>query len=264
MNHQLLGSLCSRLLLTHSKVALPGLGCLLAEDQPSYLSRDGHILMPPSRRVYFRAQVQGDPELLARTLAEEKQLPLEEAAARIAEEMQALQSRLAKSKNEELPPLGRLRRTQEGQVFFVASKHPGLAPEGFGLVPLAVSPVGAEIEEAQGTEEGKVGKENGDKENGGKENGGKEEKAAGKEDKWADAKDTETYFVYDLPELEDREAWERRQKRQKLRIVAAVIVLVLLIIFCLGYLFRHELRPFYEWLLYNAEDRSFLRSLPGY
>lgn len=132
MDTSLLASHCIELLRTHNRVSLGNMGSFMAEDTPATLTHNLHVLLPPGRRISFKEsetwndglleKVYGDPDALEALLSE-------------------VSKKLVREKSVTLDGFGKLRRTREGDVFFVMDKNVSVNPGGFGLVPLSMSPL---------------------------------------------------------------------------------------------------------------------------
>ena len=77
------------------------------------------------------------PAIIGRIAATRK-IALAQAAAELAESVQAIRAELEAERLAELPGLGKLRLTKEGEIFFVAAEDLNIYPEGFGLEPVSL------------------------------------------------------------------------------------------------------------------------------
>lgn len=127
-----LASHCKELLLTRNRVSLGTLGSFIAEDIPASFTRDSHVLLPPGRRISFKASETWNDGLLENAV---------ESKAELNELLVRINHSLNKEKSVTLEDFGKLRRTKEGDIFFVIDKNITLNPGGFGLVPLSLSPL---------------------------------------------------------------------------------------------------------------------------
>jgi len=132
MDTSLLASHCIELLRTHNRVSLGDMGSFMAEETPATLTHDSHILMPPGRRISFKESETWNDGLLEEAYGSKE--TLKEAVSEISK-------KLSKEKSVILEGFGKLRRTKEGDIFFVMDKNVAINPNGFGLVPLSLCPL---------------------------------------------------------------------------------------------------------------------------
>ena len=137
MDIDLLSKMVKELILDNDRVALPGLGCFVAEMVPSTFSDKGYTINPPYRRLYFRSRPdQGDE--LTRLYAQGNGIEMEIADKIITDFIAELKAVLFSKKTIVFPGLGRLRATKENAVFFVADEELDIYPAGFGLEPISL------------------------------------------------------------------------------------------------------------------------------
>ena len=137
MDIDLLSKMVKELILDNDRVALPGLGCFVAEMVPSSFSDKGYTINPPYRRLYFRSRPdQGDA--LTRLYAEANGVEMEIADKIIIDFVAELKTVLFSRKTVIFPGLGRMRATKENAVFFVADEDLDIYPAGFGLEPVSL------------------------------------------------------------------------------------------------------------------------------
>jgi hypothetical protein len=137
MDIDLLSKMVKELILDNDRVALPGLGCFVAEMVPSSFSDKGYTINPPYRRLYFRSRPdQGDA--LTRLYAEANGVEMEIADKIIIDFVAELKAVLFSRKTVIFPGLGRMRATKENTVFFVADEDLDIYPAGFGLEPVSL------------------------------------------------------------------------------------------------------------------------------
>ena len=137
MDIDLLSKMVKELILDNDRVALPGLGCFVAEMVPSTFSDKGYTINPPYRRLYFRSRPdQGDE--LTRLYAQGNGIEMEIADKIITDFISELKAVLFTKKTIVFPGLGRLRATKENAVFFVADEDLDIYPAGFGLEPISL------------------------------------------------------------------------------------------------------------------------------
>ncbi|HPX80064.1 MAG TPA: hypothetical protein PK603_07095 [Bacteroidales bacterium] len=249
MDTSLLASHCIELLRTHNRVSLGNMGSFMAEDTPATLTHNLHVLLPPGRRISFKEsetwndglleKVYGNPDALEALLSE-------------------VSKKLLREKSVTLDGFGKLRRTREGDVFFVMDKNVSVNPGGFGLVPLSMSPLStpSKIKCPTLDPQAEEGKEEPD--------GSKTQAEAVPGDERA----TDQGGTTDRSEATPRQETGKKTPRQETGntprrvprglVVFLVVLLVLVLCLFLIYVFKDSLRPVLEKILYSAEERRLL------
>lgn len=137
MDIDLLSKMVYDLILENDRVALPGVGCFVAEIVPASFSDKGYTINPPYRRLYFRTRPD-DGELLVDLYSKSNGVPVEDARRIITDFLSEMKKVLLSRKVIVFPGLGRLRATRENNIFFVADEALDIYPEGFGLQSLSL------------------------------------------------------------------------------------------------------------------------------
>lgn len=137
MDIDLLSKMVYDLILDNDRVALPGVGCFVAEIVPASFSDKGYTINPPYRKLYFRSKPD-DGELLVKLYAKSNGVAEEDARRILTEFLAEMRDILFTRKVIVFPGLGRLRATRENNLFFVADEALDIYPEGFGLEPLSL------------------------------------------------------------------------------------------------------------------------------
>lgn len=133
MDIDLLSKMIGELILDRDEVALPGLGCFVAEVVPSSFSDKGYTINPPYRRLVFRQRSCEDDTVLSDFYASSNGIAPLAAAVIIKDFLSELRGVLKQRKTVVFPQLGRLRATRENNFFFVADENLEIYPSGFGL-----------------------------------------------------------------------------------------------------------------------------------
>ena len=211
-----LASHCKELLLTRNRVSLGTLGSFIAEDLPASFTRDSHVLLPPGRRISFKASETWNDGLLENAV---------ESKAELNELLAKITYSLNKEKSVTLEDFGKLRRTKEGDIFFVIDKNIILNPGGFGLVPLSLSPLEAPS---------KI-------------------KSPVFPQKYEELSSAET--PPPVPASSDPDTKQRHLGGMwiTLGIILLIVILILIV-----YVFREPLRPLLETILYSSQEGSLL------
>lgn len=137
MDIDLLSKMVYDLILEHDRVALPGVGCFVAETVPASFSDRGYTINPPYRKLSFRSRPD-DGELLVNLYSRSNGVSVEDARAILTDFLSEMREVLFSRKVIVFPGLGRLRATRENNLFFVADENLDICPEGFGLQPLSL------------------------------------------------------------------------------------------------------------------------------
>ena len=137
MDIDLLSKMVYDLILENDRVALPGVGCFVAEIVPASFSDKGYTINPPYRRLYFRTRPD-DGDLLVDLYSKSNSVPREDARRIITDFLSEMKEVLLSRKVIVFPGLGRLRATRENNIFFVADEGLDIYPEGFGLQSLSL------------------------------------------------------------------------------------------------------------------------------
>jgi len=191
------------------------MGSFMAEETPATLTRDSHVLMPPGKRISFKESETWNDQLLEKAIGSNDELK---------EMLAELSKKLSKEKSVTLEGFGKLRRTKEGDVFFVMDKNAPVNPNGFGLVPLSLSPlpvpskVNCELSKTPPPPEVQV----------------------------------------QPPVQETTKAPVSVKKEKKWPWVLLTLFAVILLVILVVYIFRDALQPLLEQMLYTPEERLLL------
>ena len=137
MDIDLLSKMVKELILDNDKVALPGLGCFVAEIVPSAFSDKGYTINPPYRRLSFRSKPD-DGDALVDFYAASNGVSPDVARRIITDFIRDLKSVLHSRRMVVFPGLGRMRATKQNNLFFVADENLDIYPAGFGLQPVSL------------------------------------------------------------------------------------------------------------------------------
>lgn len=129
----------SNLLYRYNCVVVPEFGAFLAHKIPAKVQESTNSFYPPSKRLSFNAQLQSNDGVLANHISEIEQISYENALEKIAKQVTTLKQRLEKNETVELPNIGELQNTTNGQLLFEPSYHLNYLTASFGLTQF-VSP----------------------------------------------------------------------------------------------------------------------------
>lgn len=226
MNLKTLSRLLKELLLTNDRVSLPGMGSFIAELAPSVFSDRAMVIHPPFRRILFRTSEIWNDGLLEDHFAREMMLDIDVAREKIQEFLKEFKTELNSKKSVVLPELGTMRATDQKDYFFVASKDLFIYPDAYGLEPINIK-----ILSKPGTVENLGYKESSRR--------------------------------YKRVESAPKEKEERKplSPGAKKTIAYIAVFLVLIAIVTLMVVFKDEIKPVWEWILYSKEERELLKLL---
>lgn|GEM_PF-534484 len=143
MDIELFSSLVRKLIIESDEVFVPGLGTFSATLVPASFSDRGYTINPPYRKLDFvpsgnEASNGGEVPAIVRRISSARKIAEAQAVAELTECVEAISARLEAERLAELPGLGKLRLTKEGEIFFVAAEDLNIYPEGFGLEPVSL------------------------------------------------------------------------------------------------------------------------------
>lgn len=292
MDLDLLSKILQELVLEHDRVSLPGMGSFIAEKAPSVFSDSARVIHPPFRRILFRPSEIWNDQLLENKYAQEKGCDIEVAKSEIATFIKSLREDLGENKSYRIPNFGTMRATEQNDYFFVADKELFNYVETFGLGPVNIKflPRRGEVESLSGKpqsnffkkdireilsssiilpeeesfsiEEEPFSQENelSSQEKASTEESneeGSQEEASQEDASQEDAIQTEQ--VQEEKPVVQEELSNQDRFIKKFVIIFSAILLIILIIVLLV-VFKDDLRPFWEWILYNKEEREFLKT----
>jgi len=229
-----LSKLLRELLLTHDRVSLPGMGSFLAELAPSVFSDRAMVIHPPFRRVLFRTSEIWNDELLENSYAVEMNTDFKTAKEKIQIFMKEFINELNVKKSIKIPDFGTMRATDQRDYFFVADKDLFIYPEAYGLEPINVKLL---------SKPGRI------------------ELLNYKETNRSYQPQADKAPVVKVPRIKAKKIKEPLSKPAKRTILIFSILSAVVAIIILMVVFKDELKPFWEWILYNSEDRKLLKQL---
>lgn len=290
MDLDLLSKILRELVLIHNRVSLPGMGSFIAEKAPSVFSDRAMVIHPPFRRILFRPSEIWNDELLETRYAQEKGYKIEVAKHEIAEFIKRFKVDLNTNKNYRIPDFGTMRATEQSDYFFVADKNLFNYLEAFGLEPVNIKflPRKGEIELLSGKAMPNFFKT--DIRSIQNSTCSFDEEAAIVQEEAAVVTQEQPMqaepliplggldsnmppMVVPLPvsigqPILKKPADQPQQIKEKSSnskfiksvVITLVIFFLIILVIALLVLFKEELKPFWEWLLYNKEERELLRS----
>lgn len=158
MDVYLLSGLLRELIIDNERIPLPGIGCFVTEPMPACFSEDGKTIYPPSKKISFKGDEMASGNLLSSYYAEKSGIDSETASTEIDAFLKQLKITLLDRKNIELPGLGNLRCTLDGNPYFIASEDGGIFSQAFGFEPVILKQIkpSASQQEPVQTDKGNV------------------------------------------------------------------------------------------------------------
>lgn len=137
MDIELFASLLKDLILDNERVTLPGLGAVESFVCPSVFTDRGYTLQPPYRQLSFSDKEAGDTLLVDRYAAVSGVVK-DAAEVSVRSFTASIKEALQRRETVDIPGLGRLRSTLEGNIFIVCDEDLDIYPEGLGLLPVSL------------------------------------------------------------------------------------------------------------------------------
>ncbi len=272
MDLENLSRLLKELLFVNDRVSLPGMGSFIAELAPSVFSDRATVIHPPYRRILFRTSEVWNDGLLEGLYGSETGKEPEIVKSEIGHFVREFKNSLNIEKSIRLPGFGTMRATDQKDYFFVADKDLFIYPEGYGLEPLNIKPLTKsgliellDEEEPRGSDDD-VKARNLLAVQKGKDSPTGKFKASptGK------FKDTALQKINvpatgksNKPGIKKRSGYLFAKGGRWIRPLLNTFIVIFLIMIAVGllYIFKDEVRPFWEWLLYSKEEREVFKFL---
>ena len=226
MDIKLISELLTELIMENDRVSLPGMGSFIVEPAPSVFSDKATILHPPFRRVLFRSKETWNDGLLEERYSQKSGLKPEKAKIELGLFIASVNTELDIKKRVDFPELGYLRINERGTTSFVVDQDLFISKDSFGLEPIKLK-----ILEKEGSVE---------------------------------QLKSRRLKIFSEEEIIKKLSSERRAsnfKIQKSALKWMIIILAVVIFIALLIIFNDHLKPLWEIILYNKEEREILRSI---
>lgn len=223
-----LSNITKILLLRHERVQIPSMGTLLLENIPSQIINDGTAITPPCCKIHFdssEAEMDFSDSLLVKQYAASKDITSKKAEEEVRSLVMSLKKELLENAHLSFPEFGRLLFSDNSTFTF--EPHPSLETqaESFGLESLPLRAMPEPIQENL------------------QEVADKEPQVEQEAEQGAEA---------------EPEKANKRKLPLSLIIVLSIIGLIVLLVLVVV-VFKEELTPLLERILYSKEELQFLR-----
>ena len=223
-----LSNITKILLLRHERVQIPSMGTLLLENIPSQIINDGTAITPPCCKIHFDSSEEDmdfSESLLVKEYAASKDITSKKAEEEARSLVMSLKKELLENSHLSFPEFGRLLFSDNSTFTF--EPHPSLETqaESFGLESLPLRAMPEPIQENL------------------QEVADNEPEAEQEAEQGAEA---------------EPEKANKRKLPLSLIIVLSIIGLIVLLVLVV-IVFKEELTPLLERILYSKEELQFLR-----
>ncbi len=137
----LLSRLLRELIIDNERVPVPGLGYLMTEPSPAIFSEDGLAILPPGRKISFKAEKMASGEMIWKYYAAESGIDEDTAKMELEAFMTQLIPMLKTKRVIDLQGIGRFRCTADGNVYFAAAEADNVFNSAFGFEPVTLRPI---------------------------------------------------------------------------------------------------------------------------
>lgn len=274
-----LSNLLRQLLSENDEVSLPGMGHFVIVDIPSELINGGKAITPPSRKIVFESSDGDSDKLLVLAYCRERGISENDAAKELSELLRQFKKELVDNAGAEIPGFGRITFGAGGSFVFESDDSFDVAADSYCLetLPLKImndqQPVEEEfvidsmdIEMADPEENEQLDElknvDDSEPEKLQPETVEKED-AIVPENPEETENPTEQEKPAEIVEQPVRETLVAEAEKQKCRWIlwVAAFVGILIILVILVFLFKEELMPLLEKLLYSKEELEILHKV---
>ncbi len=276
MNLSNLSNLLRQLLSENDEVSLPGMGHFVIVDIPSELINGGKAITPPLRKIVFESSDGDSDKLLVLAYCRERGISENDAAKELSELLRQFKKELVDNAGAEIPGFGRITFGAGGSFVFESDDSFDVAADSYCLetLPLKImndqQPVEEEFVidsmdiEMSDPEENEQPLETEEKEvavvSEKLEKPEAYEESVTSEEPEESAEQEKPAEIVEQPVRETLVAEaEKRKCRWLLWVAAFVWILIILVI--LVFLFKEELMPLLEKLLYSKEELEILHKV---
>ncbi len=260
MNLSDLSNLLRQLLSENDEVSLPGMGHFVIVDIPSELINGGKAITPPSRKIVFESSDGDSDKLLVSAYGKEKGISESDAAKELSELLRQFKKELVDNAGAEIPGFGRITFGAGGSFVFEADASFDVAADSYCLetLPLKIMNEQQPVEEEFVIDSMDI--EMADSEENEQLDELKNVDDSEPENPEEQEEQEEPAEIVEQPIQETPVAEPEKQKCRWILWVAAFVgILIILVI--LVFLFKEELMPLLEKLLYSKEELEILQKV---
>lgn len=276
MNLSDLSNLLRQLLSENDKVSLPGMGHFVIVDIPSELINGGKAITPPSRKIVFESSDGDSDKLLVLAYCRERGISENDAAKELSELLRQFKKELVDNAGAEIPGFGRITFGAGGSFVFEADDSFDVAADSYCLetLPLKIMNDQQPVEEEFVIDSMDIEMADPEENEQPLETEAKEvavvseklekpeayEVSVTSEEPEESAEQEKPAEIVEQPVRETLVAEPEKQKCRWILWVAAFVgILIILVI--LVFLFKEELMPLLEKLLYSKEELEILQKV---
>ena len=264
MDTTLLSRLFREIVLRDGELILPFMGCIKLEDVPASFSEGGLVVTPPSKKLYFDNYSLSSNDILINEYAKAREVSRMAAKKALYGEIDQIRQEAEKTGRYTLEGFGTFRFDKEEG--YTIETDPGfmISSETFGLQTIDLRDDKTKEEEKAAEEKRIAEKKRIEEEK------AAEEKRIAEKKRIEEEKAAEEKRIAEKKRIEEEKAAEKKSEEKKdkvekkksrtskvlLWIVLVVAVLVILVLLIL--IFKEELRPWLEKILYSKEELEIL------
>ena len=271
-----LSNLLRQLLSENDEVSLPGMGHFVIVDIPSELINGGKAITPPSRKIVFESSDGDSDKLLVLAYCRERGISENDAAKELSELLRQFKKELVDNAGAEIPGFGRITFGAGGSFVFESDASFDVAADSYCLetLPLKIMNDQQPVEEEFVIDSMDIEMADPEENEQPLETEAKEvavvseklekpeayEESVTSEESEESAEQEKPAEIVEQPIQETPVAEpEKRKCRWLLWVAAFVGILIILVI--LVFLFKEELMPLLEKLLYSKEELEILQKV---
>lgn len=139
--NQLLENILSKQLAEQNFVVVPGFGAFICKEIPAQISRNGFILIPPSKEVVFNPKVLASDGLIEQDLVVNHDFDYSSANEFVKTKVDQWQLDLIEKGQVSIPRIGIFNKSLSGKTTFKPFKYINFLPSSFGLEIAKANPL---------------------------------------------------------------------------------------------------------------------------
>lgn len=252
MDTTLLSRLFREIVLRDGELILPFMGCIKLEDVPASFSEGGLVVTPPSKKLYFDNYSLSSNDILINEYAKAREVSRMAAKKALYGEIDQIRQEAEKTGRYTLEGFGTFRFDKEEG--YTIETDPGfmISSETFGLQTIDLRDDKTK-EEEKAAEEKRIAEQKRIE-----EEKAAEEKRIVEQKRIEDEKAAEEKAAEKKSEEKKDKVEKKKSRTSKVLLWIVLVVAVLVILVLLILIFKEELRPWLEKILYSKEELEIL------